>query len=258
MVVHRIREHVATYNWFAVGVDLIIVIVGVFIGIQASNWNAARIERGEVRAYRLQIMENLKANEQELAARGQYYRRVRAHALEALDSLVSDAPRGEAFLIDSYQATQYWPIWMQHSAYDEMIAGGMAKNFGDPAIRRRLSHYYAGLQRFEDAVGSPTAYRERVRRAMPYAVQQRIRERCNEIARIDANGFVRLSLLEHCRPQLPPALASEAAARLSKTAELEQDLTRHIGDVDQKIALFDVLLRRTRELRQHLEATERR
>ena len=44
MVVRRIREHVATHNWFAVSVDLLIVVAGVFLGIQASNWNEARIE----------------------------------------------------------------------------------------------------------------------------------------------------------------------------------------------------------------------
>ena len=48
MVARRIREHVASYNWFAVLVDLIVVTIGVFIGIQASNWNSARIERDEV------------------------------------------------------------------------------------------------------------------------------------------------------------------------------------------------------------------
>ena len=48
MVIRRIREHVATHNWFAVGIDLAIVVVGVFLGIQASNWNAARIQSDEV------------------------------------------------------------------------------------------------------------------------------------------------------------------------------------------------------------------
>ena len=31
MIVRRIREHVAHHNWFAVGIDLAIVIVGVFL-----------------------------------------------------------------------------------------------------------------------------------------------------------------------------------------------------------------------------------
>ena len=42
MILRRITEHVKAQNWFAVGLDFLIVVVGVFIGIQVSNWNAAR------------------------------------------------------------------------------------------------------------------------------------------------------------------------------------------------------------------------
>ena len=42
MIIRRIREHVATQNWFAAGIDLVIAILGVFIGIQVANWNEAR------------------------------------------------------------------------------------------------------------------------------------------------------------------------------------------------------------------------
>ena len=41
----RIAEHVKTHNWFAVAIDFVIVVVGVFIGVQVSNWNDAASER---------------------------------------------------------------------------------------------------------------------------------------------------------------------------------------------------------------------
>jgi hypothetical protein len=44
MILRRITEHVKAQNWFAVAIDFVIVVVGVFIGIQVSNWNAARAE----------------------------------------------------------------------------------------------------------------------------------------------------------------------------------------------------------------------
>lgn len=49
MRLRRITEHVKAQNWFAVGLDFVIVVVGVFIGIQVSNWNETR---GDQRAYR--------------------------------------------------------------------------------------------------------------------------------------------------------------------------------------------------------------
>ena len=42
MLLRRVMEHVKTQNWFAVGIDLVIVVVGVVIGIQVANWNDDR------------------------------------------------------------------------------------------------------------------------------------------------------------------------------------------------------------------------
>jgi hypothetical protein len=41
MLLRSISKHIKDQNWFAVFVDFLIVVVGVFIGIQVSNWNAA-------------------------------------------------------------------------------------------------------------------------------------------------------------------------------------------------------------------------
>jgi hypothetical protein len=41
----RIAEHVKADNWFAVAIDFVIVVLGVFIGVQVSNWNDAASER---------------------------------------------------------------------------------------------------------------------------------------------------------------------------------------------------------------------
>ena len=37
-------KHVRDQNWFAVFLDFLIVVIGVFIGIQVANWNGARLE----------------------------------------------------------------------------------------------------------------------------------------------------------------------------------------------------------------------
>ena len=99
-MLRRFREHAAKQDWFAVGVDVAIVVVGVFLGTQANNWNQDRIERSEAHEYRAQIIDNLRANEADVAARAHYYRQVRAHAIAALNAVKQpNASRGEPFLI---------------------------------------------------------------------------------------------------------------------------------------------------------------
>lgn len=45
MILGRITQHVKDQNWFAVGIDFFIVVIGVFIGIQVANWNEGRASK---------------------------------------------------------------------------------------------------------------------------------------------------------------------------------------------------------------------
>ena len=81
MILRRITEHVKTQNWFAVAIDFIIVVVGVFIGIQVSNWNADQTNKRAAREYVVRIQRELLANQQDMATRTEYFSRVKNHAL---------------------------------------------------------------------------------------------------------------------------------------------------------------------------------
>lgn len=45
MILRRIIAHLRDQQWTAIALDFVIVVVGVFVGIQASNYNAERAER---------------------------------------------------------------------------------------------------------------------------------------------------------------------------------------------------------------------
>jgi len=66
LILRRITEHVKTQNWFAVALDFLIVVVGVFIGIQVSNWNAARSDEKTAQEYVFRIQDDLNADFREI------------------------------------------------------------------------------------------------------------------------------------------------------------------------------------------------
>lgn len=51
MILRRITEHVKAQNWTAVALDFVIVVMGVFIGIQVANWNAARQDKADEKLF---------------------------------------------------------------------------------------------------------------------------------------------------------------------------------------------------------------
>jgi hypothetical protein len=103
-----------------------------------------------------------------------------------------------------------------------------------------------------DASFDVPPYRDRIRREMPYAVQERIRSRCGEQSR-EVEGALIRSLPASCRTGLDSALIASAVAQLRVIPEMDRDLTRYITDIDQKLNSYKGGQRRSLELRQALE-----
>ena len=50
MILRRLTEHLKQQHWTAIAIELVIVVLGVFIGIQVANWNEARRDHDRERA----------------------------------------------------------------------------------------------------------------------------------------------------------------------------------------------------------------
>ena len=257
MVIRRIREEAIKHNWFSVAVELAIVMMGVFLGLQANNWNIARTESAQAQQYRAEIVSSLRANEADMLARAAYYRQVRAHALAALKVLESSPSRPtKAFLVDAYLATNTNRRPLERSAYDEMISSGVGRDNVGLQTRSAMAAYYAQIPQFNDNVLSITGYKETLRRAMTYPVQQRISNECTDIVRTLPTGVQIVSMAANCDVELEAKLAAAAIARLKQTTGLDLDLTRQLADLDQKLLLFNRYARLAHDLRVKLEAAD--
>jgi hypothetical protein len=42
MILRRFMKHVTEQNWLAVGLDRLVVTVGIFLGMQVTDWNKER------------------------------------------------------------------------------------------------------------------------------------------------------------------------------------------------------------------------
>ncbi|MDT0596257.1 hypothetical protein [Glaciecola petra] len=83
MLLRRFMKHVDDQNWFAVGLDVLVVITGIFLGLQIAEWNDGRNNRNDAQDFLVRIHGELLAAETASS-------RVRVRRLNLIDHL-SDA-----------------------------------------------------------------------------------------------------------------------------------------------------------------------
>ncbi|MBI1393570.1 MAG: hypothetical protein GC152_12580 [Alphaproteobacteria bacterium] len=149
MILRRVIEHVRTQNWTAVALDFVIVVVGVFIGIQLGNWNDARALRDREKNYLEQLLIDLESDhatgERGIASAAL----VDAAAeifLEALDGAPSAAGISDAELIRAVPFAGYAYLPQGNpTTYNEMISTGALGLMRSVELKRAFGEYYARL-----------------------------------------------------------------------------------------------------------------
>jgi hypothetical protein len=61
MLLRRITEHIREQNWFAVFLDFVVVVVGIFVALQVTEWNELRKERKDEARLLRQIVHEIDA-----------------------------------------------------------------------------------------------------------------------------------------------------------------------------------------------------
>lgn len=259
MVIRRIRDHVATHDWFAVAVDVGIVVLGVFLGTQVNNWNQDRLDRQEGHDYRLRLIADLDDNAADMDDRRAYYSDVRDHARSALAAIAEPSASTDAkFLIDAYEASQIGPRKEKRFTYDEMLTRGALQWVGDAKLREQISNYYIGVETGGFTLNAIPPYREHIRAAMPTVAQDAIRRDCPEKIYFTSSGAGRAQLAQHCTTlRLAPELATAAAATLRAEPGLQKELTRLIADYEVKIGLVHAMIADRARLRALLAAADK-
>ncbi len=252
MLLRRITEHVRQQNWTAITIDFVIVVVGVFIGIQVSNWNDERLRQQTELEYIERIRDDLRANKEDLTQRLQYFGQVRGHALAALDAFEqSSETLGEQFVVDLYQATHMLQREFGRDTYDEILSVGANNAIADVATRQRLSTFYRSIKAQITLLDFIPPYREIIRRSFPYSVSKAMRSNCGDVVLTEDDGSPVIFLPEECDPGLTDGQISEAISEVFEL-DIHKDLARRITNLDAKLWALQLMLDRIELLESEL------
>jgi hypothetical protein len=149
MISRRVAEHLKQQHWTAVAIDLVIVVLGVFIGLQVNNWNETRNERARERTYLERLLVDFDANVKTLQA----YVDGRRRDGQILAGLAVALRDGGAAPTDE---TLQRPLcrWgaaplpdLRQGTYNELVSSGALSILRDEQVRVLLADYTAAEDR---------------------------------------------------------------------------------------------------------------
>ena len=246
MLLRRVIEHVKAQNWFAVFLDFVIVVVGVFIGIQVSNWNEARSERANEFGYLVRLHEDLQQSIATIDRTVRLLERQAAGQTLFLDALAGCAVPAEASAEIDYAISTLGyinaPIFSSRT-YDELTSSGSFVIIENEGVKTGLSDVVRRVTHMNQSVENVYRITEHHRFTVeenvlfsdvtPYdeygsmaSVEYDIEELCKNRKIASAVSAIRLQTVDRLQAyralaalyrKLTPLIEKEVAARWGRT-----------------------------------------
>ncbi|MHA6288412.1 hypothetical protein [Maricaulis sp. CAU 1757] len=105
MRVRRLIEHLREQNWLAVGLDFIIVVVGVFMGFQLTAWAQDQADAERAAVYRARLVAEIEQAHESLG-HSLHYNEGSIRSLALLDRLLSEDESADPEI-------DYEPYWLE-------------------------------------------------------------------------------------------------------------------------------------------------
>jgi hypothetical protein len=144
MILRRIIEHFRKQEWTAIAFDFLIVVLGVFVGLQVSNWNAARLDRRDERKLLIRLYDETGVLSGRLKAESERIVPFMDTLWSLRPALLAGAPRGP---LSDYEC---WTLAASHATtsltddlptLDEILSTGRLDLIENRIIKEKLREF---------------------------------------------------------------------------------------------------------------------
>jgi hypothetical protein len=152
MIFRRIKAHVVKEDWFAVFVDFLIVVFGVFMGFQVDGWKRAQNDRVLEQEYLIRLAGNIKMDIGEFTKFEEIYETKAKLINDLRDMPVAGFLSRHADTLSpglDYTAWKALPK-IQSATFSELAYSGNLSILRSETLRGALSDYYVDYQVLTD------------------------------------------------------------------------------------------------------------
>ncbi|EED31846.1 hypothetical protein NOR53_3047 [gamma proteobacterium NOR5-3] len=236
MILRSLTKHVKDQNWFAVGIDFVIVVFGVYVGLQVQEWSDLRALEASEFQYLAELHEEISGNAKFTAGTVDAMNDVVSSGKRALDFLQSDRDCDEdcwRVLVDFFVASQAFRPAVSSTVYEEMQRLGFPKSM---AVRSAVDDYYALSTTANLSIDNAPKYRVSFRELITVEAHEQLWGQCH---RVEASLEY---LIVDCPPAMPLESTREMLDRIRARPELLGQLRYWIGMHALWIPAFNELL----------------
>jgi hypothetical protein len=227
-------------NWFAVALDFFIVVAGILIAFQITNWNEGRRNQDLAAGYIERLQTDIGTELQLWEKASDYFNTARDYgrvAVAGFDTPIEDLD--EQFLIAAYQASQVWFVAPSQATWGELQSTGRIVNLRDDQLKTSLTNHYVRVRQTGVTLSNESGYRRTVRLYLHQNVQDQIRKKCGDRWTTDANNFYFVHLPPTCELDLPEQLVRDEIAALHTNEEIKRELRFHMSVLDAQIGVIN-------------------
>ena len=148
MILRRLSESIRRQDWFAVLIEFLVVVAGIFAGLQANDWAQERQDRKQEGAALERLFLEAEDAYQLLDGYVQHTLRLNQMRRNAIQFVDSDAPLPENDLplkIGINTLAIFPPIFPVSVAYEELKSSGQMQLIRSAALRERLAMFHTEL-----------------------------------------------------------------------------------------------------------------
>ena len=144
MILRRIAEGIKDQDWFVVGVEVMIVVVGIFIGLQVDDWNEDRKKSAEEQGILENVRTEVNNNIESYQTRSERLEDEQAIYVSYYDYLTDarDERPDEGELLGALcRVGLGLEAAYDNTVYEELIQTGRTTIISDEKVRAALSQY---------------------------------------------------------------------------------------------------------------------
>lgn len=229
MILRRIIAHFRRQEWTAIGIDFVIVVVGVFVGMQVTNWNDDAADRRRGAQYVERLADDLEGDLATRRADVAYYAAVLDSLVRTNDLLADPASDPQQLVVSAYRTSEILYSPPTRATWDEIVSSGDISLLPREAVDAGIAEYFAadtGRLTYESLIGSD--YRRLVRQIIPLEVQIDLRAGCSD--QRDAEHRI-IGFMEQCTLHIDPVSLRRTADAIRGSGELRAALRHQYSNV---------------------------